>query len=250
MFPSGKWHLGLYDFQGNPVHHPRSRGFDYYYGLPLSMIVDLGDEGQLTIELVLPNITRKLITVLSASICTLILLFSMNLIRLRTCVFLLILLAFVFLYMYINLYCLTWSAGVLMKDFETVEMPIRLVGLTERFAREGAEFIRNQSDSGNPFLLFMSWGHTHTFLAPSRQFAGRTIHGRYGDSVEELDWGTGIILEALDDVGAHNNTLVYFTSDHGGSFFDFGAKGEVDGGYNGIYRGTNLCHNQGLVVQS
>ena len=125
-----------------------------------------------------------------------------------------------------------------MKNFEIVEMPLRLVGLTERFAREGVEFIKNQTLSNSPFLLFVSWGHTHTFLAPNRKFAGHSHHGRYGDCVEELDWGTGLVLKALDDAGVRDDTLVYFTSDHGGSLFDFGAKGQNDGGYNGIYRGT------------
>ena len=126
-----------------------------------------------------------------------------------------------------------------MKNFDTVEMPVRLVGLTERFAREGVEFITNQTRSNNPFLLFVSWGHTHTFLAPNRKFAGHSRHNRYGDCVEELDWGTGIVLKALDDAGVRDNTLVYFTSDHGGSTFDVGANGQNDGGYNGIYRGIS-----------
>ena len=129
------------------------------------------------------------------------------------------------------------STAVLMKNFETLEMPARMVGLTERFAREGAEFINNQTTSGQPFLIFVSWGHTHTFLAPNQKFAGRTRHGRYGDCVEEMDWGIGMILKALDDTKTRDNTLVYFTSDHGGSLFDFGPKGQVDGGYNGVYRG-------------
>ena len=49
-----------------------------------------------------------------------------------------------------------------------------------------------------------------------------------------MDWGLGMDLDALDATGARENTLVYFASDHGGALFDFGPKGQVDGGYNGI----------------
>ena len=238
-FP-GKWHQGLYDMLRNPVYHPNNRGFDYFYGLPLSLSVDQGDEGLGTFTLMFPNLTRNLIGTICVTLFTLVFLLMISQIRLRTFVILLIISAIFFLYWYINFYySIFLSSGVLMKNFDTVEMPVRLVGLTERFAREGVEFITNQTRSNNPFLLFVSWGHTHTFLAPNRKFAGHSRHNRYGDCVEELDWGTGLVLKALDDAGVRDNTLVYFTSDHGGSTFDVGANGQNDGGYNGIYRGIS-----------
>lgn len=234
----GKWHLGVYNMFGSPIYHPLNRGFDYFYGLPFSLAPDSGDEGQKIFLLLFPNLTRDLVVSASVILFTLIFLLRVRLIKLRTFVCLVSCVIILYAYIYISVYCLWLSTSVLMKNFDTIEMPARLVGLTERFAREGVEFIQNQTTSGKPFLLFMSWGHTHTFLAPSQKFAGRTRHGRYGDSVEEMDWGIGMILKALDDTKSRDNTLVYFTSDHGGSSFDIGPKGEMDGGYNGIYRGS------------
>jgi len=41
------------------------------------------------------------------------------------------------------------------------------------------------------------------------------INGPWGDSVEELDWSTGEILNALQHVGLDERTLVVWTSDNG-----------------------------------
>ena len=53
----------------------------------------------------------------------------------------------------------------------------------------------------------------------------------------ELDWSVGEILKALDRLGMHENTIVIFSSDHGGHVEEHGKDGDVQGGYNGIYRG-------------
>jgi steryl-sulfatase len=79
----------------------------------------------------------------------------------------------------------------------------------------------------------------HTYLATSGEFAKTTRHGRYGDAVEELDWGIGELTKTLDRLGFLNNTLIYFTSDNGGHLEEVNHKGELEGGYNGIYRGMN-----------
>ncbi|KAF1571089.1 UNVERIFIED_CONTAM: Steryl-sulfatase, partial [Eudyptes pachyrhynchus] len=57
--------------------------------------------------------------------------------------------------------------------------------------------------------------HVHTAHFADPGFAGRSLHGAYGDSVEEMDWGVGRVLAALDELGLARETLVYFTSDHG-----------------------------------
>ena len=49
----------------------------------------------------------------------------------------------------------------------------------------------------------------------------------------QLDAGVGKILDAVREAGAEANTLVYFTSDHGGDEPQIGDQG----GYNGVFRG-------------
>ena len=88
-----------------------------------------------------------------------------------------------------------------------------------------------------PFLLYMSWIQVHTALVPSKEFAGGSAHGAYGDSVEEMDWSVGEILNSLDQLGLADNTFVYFSSDQGGHLEEIGNDGSLHGGWNGIYRG-------------
>ena len=73
--------------------------------------------------------------------------------------------------------------------------------------------------------------------------AGQSQHGPYGDEVEEMDWSIGQMLQALDDLDLSNNTLVYFTSDHGAHLEDTDLQGRREGGSNGIFMGRSTLWN-------
>ena len=126
-----------------------------------------------------------------------------------------------------------------MQNYDVVEMPINFFNLTQRFVNEGNEFIDQKIKEDKPFFLFMSFLQTHTYLHTSKEFAGRSAHGEYGDNVEEMDWAVGEIMNNLEKQGVKENTLVYFSSDHGGHVEERGRHGDRHGGYNGIYRGTH-----------
>ncbi|KAJ8252875.1 hypothetical protein GJAV_G00206540 [Gymnothorax javanicus] len=70
----------------------------------------------------------------------------------------------------------------------------------------------------------------------SEGFLGKSKHGLYGDNVEEMDWIIGRMMDAVERLGLAQNTLMYFTSDHGGHIEDADARGPR-GGWNGIYKG-------------
>lgn len=48
----------------------------------------------------------------------------------------------------------------------------------------------------------------------------------------------GKLTETVDSLGLANNTLMYFTSDHGGHLEDANSRIGQSGGWNGIYKGT------------
>ena len=57
-------------------------------------------------------------------------------------------------------------------------------------------------------------GSTSTpFSSP--EFRGKSKNGPWGDSIEELDWSTGEIMEKLEELDLAKNTLVVWTSDNG-----------------------------------
>jgi arylsulfatase len=55
----------------------------------------------------------------------------------------------------------------------------------------------------------------HVPLHASERFAGSSRRGLYGDVVETVDWSVGQIVDALEQTGAAENTVVLFTSDNG-----------------------------------
>ena len=55
----------------------------------------------------------------------------------------------------------------------------------------------------------------HTIIDASDRFRGKSAGGLYGDVVEEFDSETGRLLDALDEHGLSENTLVIYTSDNG-----------------------------------
>lgn len=103
----------------------------------------------------------------------------------------------------------------LMENEEVIEAPVDRNLLTKRYTEKCIELMtRNRN---RPFFIYLAHampGSTRTPFASPR-FQGKSANGRYGDSVEELDWSTGEILAALKRLGLDNKTLVIWTSDNG-----------------------------------
>ncbi|MEI6891446.1 MAG: arylsulfatase [Pontiella sp.] len=72
------------------------------------------------------------------------------------------------------------------------------------------------ADTEKPFFLMLSTSNIHHPFTPAPQFIGKSECGIYGDFTMELDWITGQIMDALEQQGIAENTLVIFTSDNGG----------------------------------
>lgn len=77
----------------------------------------------------------------------------------------------------------------------------------------------------------------HTALDVLPEFRGRSRHGLYGDSVLEMDWAVGRLLDVLEELKLSESTFVYLTSDNGGHVEERGVRGDVQGGYNGVLKG-------------
>ena len=107
--------------------------------------------------------------------------------------------------------------------------------LTSLYTSESIKFIESAKDQ--PFFLYLAHTFPHQPLAASANFAGKSKGGKYGDTVEEIDWSVGQIVDALDRAGVTDNTLIIFTSDNGPWFEGSagmlrGGKGQsMDGGF-------------------
>ncbi|KAK2496239.1 hypothetical protein MC885_004302 [Smutsia gigantea] len=85
----------------------------------------------------------------------------------------------------------------------------------ERFAslmlKEAVAFIYRYEHGF--FLFFVSFLHVHTPPLTREKFVEHSKYGLYGDHEEEMDWMVGKLLDAVDDFGLRNHTLVHLTSD-------------------------------------
>ena len=84
-----------------------------------------------------------------------------------------------------------------------------------RFAEKGVEFIKTAAKRDEPFFMYWAPIAPHKPVVPNDEFAGTSEAGVYGDFVVELDHRIGQILDALDETGEADNTLIIFTSDNG-----------------------------------
>lgn len=66
-----------------------------------------------------------------------------------------------------------------------------------------------------PFFLYFSSQDVHIPNAPAARFQGKTTLGARGDAMVQFDWAAGEILQALEDHGLSENTIVIVSSDNG-----------------------------------
>jgi arylsulfatase A len=101
----------------------------------------------------------------------------------------------------------------LVKQTEVIEAPADQSTLTKRYTEQVLAFMEEHRDQ--PFFIYLPHTFPHLPLFASPDFRGRSANGRYGDSVEEIDWSTGEIMKCLERLKLTDNTLVIFTSDNG-----------------------------------
>ena len=108
-----------------------------------------------------------------------------------------------------------WPPLPLMRNEEVIEAPVDLKTITKRYTQESIEFITQNNDK--PFFLYLAHATPGSVRVPvvSDEFHGKSSNGRYGDSIEEIDWSTGQILDTLKKRGIDEQTIVLFTSDNG-----------------------------------
>ena len=105
-----------------------------------------------------------------------------------------------------------WNLPLLDND-EIVEAPVNQHTLTRRYTERAVQFIRENQE--RPFFLYFPHTFPHNPQYASENFEGRSPHGLYADTVEELDWSVGEVLRTLRELGLNEKTLVVFTSDNG-----------------------------------
>jgi arylsulfatase A-like enzyme len=115
----------------------------------------------------------------------------------------------------------------LVQQENVIEAPADQATLTQRYTREAVAFI--EANQSKPFFLYLPHTFPHLPLFASPAFHGTSQNGRYGDTVEEIDWSTGEIMRCLDRLGLTRKTLVLFTSDNGSNGRNGGSNAPLAG---------------------
>ena len=101
----------------------------------------------------------------------------------------------------------------LLRNTKVIEQPADQRTITKRYTEEAIAFIKEHRDE--PFFVYLAHNLPHIPLFTSDEFRGTSERGLYGDVVEEIDYGVGQIMKALQEEGLAENTIVVFTSDNG-----------------------------------
>jgi len=96
---------------------------------------------------------------------------------------------------------------------EQVDVPFTSV--TKLYTDEVVDFIEGEHEK--PFFVYFAHHIPHTPIEPSKPFKGKSGKqgGVYGDFVLELDHSVGRVMDALEEAGLSDHTLVVFLSDNG-----------------------------------
>ena len=103
-----------------------------------------------------------------------------------------------------------WRAGPIASGFVHEEV---LPNITERSVAYIHEHAAKGADK--PFFLYMPLSAPHTPWLPTPEFIGKSGAGYYGDFAAQVDHSVGRIMQALNEAGVADNTIVIFTSDNG-----------------------------------
>ncbi len=135
------------------------------------------------------------------------------------------------------------------------EAPVEMEGYyTHLISDRATDYVRTSGDA--PFYMQVNYNSPHwPWEGPGDRSVGEEIerryrentvpfpllHGdagslaKYGEMIESMDEGIGQILDALDETGKADDTIIVFASDNGGERYSFmwpfvGEKGDVTEG--------------------
>ncbi len=89
-------------------------------------------------------------------------------------------------------------------------------GLDQHWKEVSVNFIRKMKNSKKPFFLYHATRGCHFDNYPNDEYAGKSAaRTDYGDCMVEMDDILGELVDALQETGQLENTLIFVTSDNG-----------------------------------
>ncbi|WDE98486.1 arylsulfatase [Lentisphaera profundi] len=121
---------------------------------------------------------------------------------------------------------------------------------------KAVDYITTQAKSDKPFFLYFPMTSPHSPIAPAEGFLGKSGISPYVDFVIETDHRIGQIIDAVDQAGIAENTIIILTADNGTSITFPSKDGSLKKGvnFNNSYRGAKSDiweggHNVPFIVR-
>lgn len=112
--------------------------------------------------------------------------------------------------------------------------------IDEMLVEKSKDWLSRQVAEERSFFLYHPMVHLHFPTLPHKDFAGKTQQGEFADSMAEMDYRVGQIVDHVDSLGIRDNTVFIFASDNGPEFWEpyRGTAGPWSGTYHTAMEGS------------
>ncbi|NJB83007.1 arylsulfatase A-like enzyme [Wenyingzhuangia aestuarii] len=123
--------------------------------------------------------------------------------------------------------------------------------LTTALSNDAVNFVKTNKEK--PFFLYLAYNAPHQPLQAPKEDIARYAHIKdkkrrvYAAMVDVMDQGIGKVIQALEDNGIAENTLVFFLSDNGGPIPSKRMPKRGNGSSNAPFRGGKTDYFDGGV---
>jgi arylsulfatase len=130
------------------------------------------------------------------------------------------------------------KAGQPSRDVKPFNLENRRT-LDRESAQKGVAFMERNVKAKTPFFLYYPITQIHFPTLTHPDFDGKTGAGDIGDAMADVDYNTGLVLDAIDKLGIARNTIVLWCTDNGAEIRRpwRGSPGPWSGYYNSVMEG-------------
>ena len=88
--------------------------------------------------------------------------------------------------------------------------------LDEKSVKHATDYLQAHARDKDPFFLYLNTAKLHQPNLPHPDFAGKSMaKSKYLDSLVELDYRVGVVMDKVRELGIGEDTLVIWTTDNG-----------------------------------